>query len=158
MRETLPSGTSVEVVRPIAAGANRGVVIVPDIMGLRPLFEDMATALAAEDGWAVAVVEPFAGKEALPLEQRLESGVAELDDERVLGDLVDAAAQLGTERVAVMGFCMGGMYTLKAAGTGRFDRAGAFYGMIRLPEQFRGAGHREPLDYLRRPGRCPVLA
>jgi carboxymethylenebutenolidase len=158
MRETLPSGTPVEVVRPIEGGASRGVVIVPDIMGLRPLFDDMATALAAENRWAVAAVEPFPGKEALPVEERLKGGVAQLDDERVLGDLVDAAAQLGTERVAVLGFCMGGMYALKAAGTGRFDRAVAFYGMIRLPEQFRGPGHREPLDYLRRPGRCPVLA
>ena len=36
---------------------------------------------------------------------------------------------------------MGGMYTLKAAGTGRFDRAVAFYGMIRVPEHWQGAGH-----------------
>ena len=57
-----------------------------------------------------------------------------------------------------MGFCMGGMYALKAAGTGRFDRAVSFYGMIRVPEQFRGPGHGEPLTWLDRPGRCPVLA
>jgi carboxymethylenebutenolidase len=53
---------------------------------------------------------------------------------------------------------MGGMYALKAAGTGDFERAVAFYGMIRVPEQWRGAGHGEPLDALRRPGACPVLA
>jgi carboxymethylenebutenolidase len=30
--------------------------------------------------------------------------------------------------------------------------------MIRVPEQWRGRGHGEPLDGLRRPGACPVLA
>ena len=41
---------------------------------------------------------------------------------------------------------MGGMYALKAAATGRFDRAVAFYGMIRVPEDWRGPELREPLD------------
>jgi carboxymethylenebutenolidase len=58
----------------------------------------------------------------------------------------------------VTGFCMGGMFTLKAAGTGRFHRAAAFYGMIRLPEHWRGAGQGEPLDALASPRRCPTLA
>ena len=48
--------------------------------------------------------------------------------------------------------------TLKAAGTGRYDRAVAFYGMIRLPEAWRGPGQGEPLDFLARPDACPVLA
>src|ERR1700704_4370729 len=38
-----------------------GVVLHPDIMGLRPLFETMAERLASY-GLAVAVVEPFARK------------------------------------------------------------------------------------------------
>ena len=58
---------------------------------------------------------------------------------------------------------MGGMYTLKAAGnvgsaTPRFERAVAFYGMIRVPDRWRGPGHGEPLDALRGPEACPVLA
>src|SRR4051794_41003178 len=36
-----------------------GIVVHPDIMGVRPLFEDMARRLASH-GFAVAVVEPFA--------------------------------------------------------------------------------------------------
>jgi carboxymethylenebutenolidase len=53
---------------------------------------------------------------------------------------------------------MGGMFTLKAAGTGRFHRAAAFYGMIRIPEQWRGDRLGEPLDFLARPERCPTMA
>lgn len=157
MRIELPSGTPAELARPGGEPA-RGLVVVPDIGGLRPLFDDLCARLAAEHAWAVCAVEPFPGREAMPLEERLATGVASLDDERLLGDLAAAADRLGTPRVAVLGFCMGGMYALKAAGTGRFDRAVSFYGMIRVPEQFRGPGHREPLEWLDRPGRCPVLA
>jgi carboxymethylenebutenolidase len=51
----------------------------------------------------------------------------------VLRDLVEAAEATGAERVGLVGFCMGGMYALKAAGLGRFDRIVSFYGMIRCP-------------------------
>jgi carboxymethylenebutenolidase len=159
MRITLPSGTPAELARPERDGA-RGLVVIPDIMGLRELFDDLVDRLAREHGWAVCAVEPFPGREDVALEDRLATGVAGLDDERLLGDAAAAADELGTARTAVLGFCMGGMYTLKASGTGRFDRAVAFYGMIRLPESFRGPGQGEPLDWLaRRPTpRCPVLA
>ena len=35
---------------------------------------------------------------------------------------------------------MGGMYTLKAVKTGRFHRHVPFYGMIHVPDDWRGAG------------------
>jgi dienelactone hydrolase len=142
------------------AAPHRGLVVVPDIMGCRPLFDDLCARLAAEHGWAVRAVEPFPGQEGMPLDERLATGVAALDDARLLGDVGAAADQLGADRTAVMGFCMGGMYALKAAGTGRFDRAVSFYGMIRVPAQFQGPGQGQPLDALaaRRPGQCPVLA
>ena len=55
-----------------------------------------------------------------------------------------------------MGFCMGGMQTLKAAATGRFARAVAFYGMIRLPEAWAGAKVRDALETAA--SVCPTLA
>lgn len=162
MRITLPSGAAAEIARPAGGAAvTRGVVVIPDIMGMRPLFDDLAATLARDHGWAVAVVEPFPGREHLAIEERMASGVAAIDEERLLGDARAAADELGTGgRTAVIGFCMGGMFTLKASATGRFDRAVAFYGMIRVPENFRGPGHAEPLDCLARraPGACPVLA
>ena len=89
------------------------------------------------------------------------SAVAELDDDIQLGDL-DAAANLlvvddDVARVSVLGFCMGGYYTFKAAATDRFDTAVAFYGMLRTPANWRGPGHkREPLDVAA--GVVPTLA
>jgi carboxymethylenebutenolidase len=157
MRITLPSGTPAELAEPEDA-PSRGLVIAPDIMGLRPLFDDLAASLAAEHGWAVCVVEPFPAKGDMPLEIRLESGVGALHDLDVLGDLSAAADHLDLDRVAVLGFCMGGMYALKAAGLGVFDRAVSFYGMIRVPERWAGEGHDQPLDYLARPVTSRTLA
>ena len=135
----------------------RGLVLIPDIMGLRPLFDDHAQRLADEQGWAVAAVEPWPGREAMPLEERLES-VATIDDAAFLADLVAAADALGVEPVGITGFCMGGMFTFKAAGTGRFRRAVGFYGMLRVPEHWRGAGTIEPLDAVNAAGACPTMA
>ena len=158
-RITLPSGTPAVLARPGRPDPpGSGLVVIPDIGGLRPLFEDMCTRLATEQGWAVCAPEPFPGQEHLSVEQRLAHGVAGLQDSAVLADLVAAADATGCERVGVVGFCMGGMYTLKAAGTGRFARAVAFYGMIRLPETWAGPGQGEPLDALAQEGACPILA
>lgn len=160
MRTDLPSGTPAELALPDGR-ARRGVVIAADIGGLRPLFEEMAARLAAEHGWAVCVVEPWPGQEALSLEERLRS-VGALEDARQVGDLEDAAAVLrdrtAADDVAVLGFCMGGMYAMKASATGTFDRAVSFYGMIRVPEQWQGPKQSHAIDAVRSPDACPVLA
>lgn len=163
MRITLPSGTPAILTRPATpadvadpVAPTRGVVLAPDIGGLRPLFDGLCQRLSDDHGWVVCAPEPWPGQEDLDLEARL-AGVGHLDDTAKLADLVAAADATEADPVAVMGFCMGGMYTLKAAGTGRFDRAAAFYGMIRIPEQWQSATQGEPLDALAR-GACPVLA
>ena len=145
MRTTLSTGTPVEIVKPDAA--TRGIVVIPDIMGLRPLFDDLVAHLASTYGWAVAAVEPFPGRESMTLEERMPA-MAGLDDDRQVADVVAAADVLELEPVGVLGFCMGGMYTMKAAATGRFDRAAPFYGMIRVPEAWRGPAQRDALDLL----------
>jgi len=156
VRVTLPSGTPAELAE--APGTpTLGLALAPDIGGLRPLFDDLCARLAAEHGWTVCAPEPFPGRETLPLPDRL-GAVAGLSDQRQVGDLIAAADRTGVARTAVLGFCMGGMYALKAAGSGRFDGAVSFYGMIRVPADWRGAGHGEPLDALRGPQACPVLA
>ena len=129
-----------------------GLVLHPDIGGLRPLFEDMARRLATH-GLAVCVIEPFAGRpesELGSLEARM-AQVKELDDAQQMDMLAAAADRLvvadDVARVSVLGFCMGGHYVLKAASIGRFDAAVSFYGMVRTPEAWRGPGHRiEPLS------------
>jgi carboxymethylenebutenolidase len=160
MRIELPSGTPAEFVAPNSP-ATRALVVAPDIMGLRPLFDDLCRTLADEHNWAVCAPDPFPGRETLTIEER-QAAISELEDAHQVGDLVGAADVLTertrTGRVGVLGFCMGGMYTFKAAGTGRFDRAVAFYGMIRLPEQWQGPGQGSPLDAMARPEASPVLA
>jgi carboxymethylenebutenolidase len=160
MRVTLATGTPAELALPEGGSPSLGVVLHPDIGGLRPLFDDLCARLAADNGWAVCAPEPFPGQESMALEERMAAAAA-LDDETHLADLLAAAdllADRGAERLAVMGFCMGGMYAFKAAGTGRFDKAVSFYGMIRVPENWRGSGQGEPLQALMQPGACDVLA
>jgi carboxymethylenebutenolidase len=159
MRIELMSGTHAELAVPDAP--RRGLVLAPDIMGLRPLFDEMCARLAAEHGWAVCAAEPFPHHVGTPIEERLEL-VRTLRDDDQVGDLVAAAAELrertDVDHVAVLGFCMGGMYALKCADAGAFDKVVSFYGMIRVPERFRGPGHREPLDAVAAPDAVPVLA
>jgi carboxymethylenebutenolidase len=157
MRTTLPSGTPVELARPDGP-PRRGLVVIPDIWGLRPLFDDHAARLARDLRAVVAVVEPFPGP---PVAAELDARVAALrarPDDVWARDLRDAAALTGIEPVGVLGFCMGGMEAFKAAALGCFDVAVACYGMIVVPEAWRAPRRAEPLEALARPGRCPVLA
>jgi carboxymethylenebutenolidase len=156
MRITLPSGTAAEIARPARAEPVRGLVVVPDIMGLRQLFDDHCARLADEQRLVVVAPEPFPGYEDRPLDWRMEH-LGEVPDGRRLGDIVAAAEATGQDTVGILGFCMGGMYALKAAGTGRFDRAVSFYGIIRVPDRWRGEDTIEPLDAVTAPGACPVL-
>lgn len=140
-----------------------GVVVHPDVMGVRPLFDDLCSRIASH-GYAVACPEPFARARAEVRDAddpTVRMGVMrELDDDLQLDDLARAADLLverdGVSAAHVIGFCMGGMQTLKAAATGRFARAVPFYGMIRLPAEWRGGTLREPLDTAR--DVCATLA
>jgi carboxymethylenebutenolidase len=132
----LTSGTAVELVHPDDATA--GLVVVPDIMGLRPLFDDLVAHLADSTGWAVAAFEVFPGQESMAVEERL-AAMPTMPDERWVTDAVATANLLDVEGpIGILGFCMGGMVTLKAAATGRFHRAVPFYGMIRNPADWGG--------------------
>lgn len=157
MRTELPSGTAAEIVHPPSGPADRGLVVIPDVMGMRPLFDDLVARLAVETGWSVACFELYPGREGLEVADRL-AAASTLDDDRVLGDAVAAAESTGGASVGLLGFCMGGMYTLKAVGTGRFDRHCPFYGMVRVPEPWRGPGQGEPLDALAAGDAASVLA
>jgi carboxymethylenebutenolidase len=155
VRTTLPSGAPAELALPPGgAEPTLGVALCPDIMGLRPLFDDLCARLAADHGWAVCAVEPWFGREDLALEERLRSPLRE----HLADDLLAAADVTGCPRTAVLGFCMGGLVAFGAAGLGRFDRAVSFYGMIRVPEAWRGPDVPEPLEALAEPEASRTLA
>lgn len=157
-------GTDVESILARPEGnAVAGIVVHPDLLGVRPLFDDLCGRVASH-GYAVCAPEPFA---RAPDDVRLATlpvprmgFVNQLDDDLQLGDLARAADLLrgvdGVGEVFVLGFCMGGMQTLKAAATGAFARAVSFYGMIRLPEGWRGGRVSEPLATAA--DVCPTLA
>jgi carboxymethylenebutenolidase len=156
-------GTPVDAIhaRP-AAEPDAGVVVHPDMGGVRELFDDLCRRLATH-GFAVVCAEPFA-RVAPEVRTGDVSGrmahMTEMDDDVQLGDLAAGAEFLrdadGVERVSIVGFCMGGMYTLKAAASGVFARAVAFYGMVRVPGDWKGPSLRDALDTA--PQVCPSLA
>lgn len=140
-----------------------GLVLIPDLAGLRPLFEDICRRLASH-GLAVCAVEPFsrlitAAGHPLDLETR-RARAGELYDDVIMEDLAEAADHLAaTDHVsglAVMGFCMGGAYAIKASASGRFERAVAFYGILRTPKQWGEGGQGDALDVAA--GAGPTLA
>ena len=146
------------VARPDAGAVEAGIVLHPDLLGVRPLFDDLCRRVATH-GYSVCCPEPFARapaavRDAGTAEPRL-AHLPQFDDDRQVPELEVAADHLGVDDVSVLGFCMGGMQTLKAAATGRFRAAVPFYGMIRVPEQWRGRWLREPLDTAAEV--CPTL-
>ncbi len=148
MRITLPSGTPAEIAQPVSGLAKAGLVIAPDIFGLRPLYDEMVQRLADEWQVVICAIEPFPGHE-LPadIEPRF-ALVSKIDDETHLRDLLEGADAIGCDTVNLLGYCLGGMYCHKASRSDRFARIVSFYGMIRVPEAWSSPTQGEPLDYL----------
>lgn len=131
-----------------------GLVVIPDVFGLRPLFCDHAERLASW-GLAVIVVEPFFTvsdeERSTDLAVRM-AQVQYFEDDLILGALERGADWLvvhdDVATVSLIGFCMGGMYAMKASATGRFDHTIAIYGMPRVPDHWQSASQRDPVDLI----------
>ena len=125
-----------------ASGTHPGVLIWPDILGLRPAFRQMGRRLA-ESGYSVLVVNPFyrsarspvVGEGAtfqdeavrntvFPLAREL-NAETHVSDARVFIDFLDAQAVVDPDRrMGTTGYCMGGPITMRPAWA-RADRVGA---------------------------------
>ena len=114
-------------------GKHPGVLIWPDIFGLRPAFKDMATRLAGS-GYAVLVVNPFyrirraptapehpdfndaAMRDALlQLMHTLTADTAQADATAFVEFLDQQAAVDVKRKVGTTGYCMGGPLVLRTA-------------------------------------------
>src|SRR5579883_2234804 len=136
---TTPDGTAdCYFVHP-ASGTAPGVLIWPDIFGLRPAFQQMGKRLA-QSGYSVLVVNPFyrtkkaptAEKGAatpiqglLPLMQGVSSSALQMSDAKAFIGWLDQQASVAKNRkIGTQGYCMGGPFALRTAAA-MPDRVGA---------------------------------
>ena len=125
-----------------AKGATAGVIVWPDILGLRPAFRQMGKRLA-ESGYAVLVVNPFyrqkkapvvpAGASfadqatrdiVMPLAKGL-SATTNATDARAFVAFLDSQAAVDKKRkIGTTGYCMGGPIVMRTAAAVP-DRIGA---------------------------------
>lgn len=150
MEIQLSSGSQATLIK--IDNSKRGLVIIPDVMGYRPLFVDMANDLSQKWNTSVCVIDPFPDHTftETEYEESLKSHMAavpELKDSRIYADADDAATQTGADKVGLIGFCMGAMFTLKTvAKVSGIDKGVAFYPQIILPKEFTGPDIAEPLE------------
>ena len=131
-----------------SAGRHPGVLVWPDIFGLRPAFRQMGKRLA-ESGYSVLVVNPFYRTKKAPtapekadfndpetrrmlmeLRSTLSAATAKTDADAFIPWL-DAQPSVDTNRkVGTTGYCMGGplVFRTAAAQAGRVGAAATFHG------------------------------
>ena len=141
----LGGGATAYLAKPSRA-PQRGIVILPSMWGTTPAFEQIAERLASDEGWAVCIPEIVV--DDMDFETRRSTVVTLVDDD-IFSILKEAAAATEAPEVALIGFCIGGMYAMKATSLNLFDRVVDFYGMVHIPEYWQSPGQGEPLDYLR---------
>lgn len=133
---------------PSGRGTWPGVLVWPDIGGLRPVFREMGRRLAAQ-GHVVLVVNPFyrsakaAETQALSFGQpegrqklgsfraALVAGEGPFNDAKAYIAFIDAQPQTNKrKRVGVQGYCMGGPLSFQTAGAvpGRIGAVASFHG------------------------------
>ncbi|MFM2067671.1 MAG: hypothetical protein RLZZ584_2580 [Pseudomonadota bacterium] len=126
------------------SGAAPGVLVWPDVFGLRPAFRQMGRRLA-ESGYSVLVVNPFYRQkkaptapqggqtpiaEVLPLMQALTPAM-HLSDGRTFVAWLDTQPEVDkSRRIGTTGYCMGGPMAVRTAtvAPGRVGAVGSFHG------------------------------
>jgi carboxymethylenebutenolidase len=116
-----------------AMGAHPGVIVWPDVLGLRPAFRTMGKRLATS-GYAVLVVNPYYRKArapvlpegasfqdpatreiVMPLATSL-SATTNVTDAKAFVAFLDARAAVdGKRRIGTTGYCMGGPMVMRTA-------------------------------------------
>jgi carboxymethylenebutenolidase len=135
---TTPDGSADSYFVHPSSGTAPGILVWPDIFGLRPALRQMGKRLA-ESGYAVLVVNPFyrarkaptaqAGAatpigELMPLAQGLNETTHMTDAKAFLGWLDRQASVARNRKMGTQGYCMGGPIAFRTAAAVP-DRVGA---------------------------------
>src|SRR5436309_2529891 len=135
---TTPDGTADGYCVHPASGTAPGVLVWPDIFGLRPAFRQMGKRLA-ESGYSVLVVNPFyrvkkaptadAGaatpiQQVMPLAQGLNETTHMVDAKAFIGWLSQQSSVARNRKMGTQGYCMGGPMAFRTAAAVP-DRVGA---------------------------------
>ena len=133
-----PDGTADCYFAHPATGTAAGVLVWPDIFGLRPAFRQMGKRLA-ESGYSVLVVNPFYRaqkaptaarggqtpiQEVLPFAQGLNETTHMTDAKAFVAWLDQQASVAKNRKVVTQGYCMGGPMAFRTAAA-MPDRVGA---------------------------------
>src|SRR6185369_3110599 len=127
-----------------STGTAPGVLVWPDIFGLRPAFRTMGKRLA-ESGYSVVVVNPFyrvqkaptAGRgaatpipELMPLAQALNETTHMTDAKAFIAWLDQQPSVAKNRKVGTQGYCMGGPIAFRTAAAvpGRVGAVASFHG------------------------------
>ena len=127
-----------------SSGAAPGVLVWPDIFGLRPAFRQMGKRLA-ESGYAVLVVNPFYRvkkaptaenggatpiQQVMPLAQGLNETTHMTDAKAFIGWLDRQPSVARNRKMGTQGYCMGGPMALRtsAAVPDRVGAVASFHG------------------------------
>src|SRR5215510_11534765 len=121
-----------------ASGTAPGVLVWPDIFGLRPAFRQMGKRLA-ESGYSVLVVNPFYRtkkaptadqggqtpiQQVLPLAQTLNETTHMTDAKAFVAWLDQQSSVAKNRKIGTQGYCMGGPMAFRTAAAAP-DRVGA---------------------------------
>jgi len=135
---TTPDGSADCYFAHPASGTAPGVLVWPDIFGLRPAFRQMGKRLA-ESGYSVLVVNPFYRvkkaptaanggatpiAEVMPLARGLSETTHMADAKAFIGWLDTQASVAKNKKVGTQGYCMGGPIAFRTAAAVP-DRVGA---------------------------------
>jgi carboxymethylenebutenolidase len=133
-------GTVPAYVRRPGPGRAPGIVVLHENMGLNAHIRQVCDRLAGE-GFAVVAPDLFwriePGIELGYGEQDMDRAFEiyqEIDFDRTVADIVDCVAQVRaqpwcTQRVGIVGFCLGGRMAYQAAASGTVDCAVGYYGV-----------------------------
>jgi carboxymethylenebutenolidase len=110
-----------------------GLLLIYEIFGMNDEMTRVAADLAGE-GWTVLIPDLFArGSKPLCVARCLRTVATgkgdALDDLDAARRYLTALPSVDSERVGVIGFCMGGGFALLLAMTGNYQASAPFYGM-----------------------------